>query len=34
MRRLRLSALGNHPIYLAQRERILVGMQMARVPEG
>jgi TolB-like protein/class 3 adenylate cyclase/Flp pilus assembly protein TadD len=34
MRRLRLGALGNHPIYLAQRERILVGMQMAEVPGG
>ena len=28
MRRLRLGALRNHPIYLAQRERILVGIQM------
>ena len=34
IRRLRLGALGNDPIYLAQRERFVDGMLKAGVPEG
>ncbi len=34
LRRIRVVGLSDNPTYLAQRERVLAGMQMARVPEG
>jgi hypothetical protein len=34
IRRFRLNAQSDNPIYLAQRERIYHGLRMAGVPEG
>ena len=34
VRRYRINAKGNNPIYLARRERFYKGMRMAGIPEG
>jgi hypothetical protein len=34
LRRYRMGAYTDNPVYLAQRQRIIEGMRMAGVPEG